>query len=31
MPGATQLTLTSGAQALAMVWESMCSAAFEVQ
>ena len=29
--GATQLTLISGAKALAIVWVSICSAAFEVQ
>ena len=31
IPGATQFTLISGAQAFAMVCESMCSAAFDVQ
>jgi len=30
-PGATQLTLTSGANALAMALVSMCKAAFEAQ
>ena len=31
IPGAMQLTLISGAQALAMVCESICKAALEVQ